>query len=257
MGYDRVQRFGASVQAVRVALGLSQRSLATRIGRSQVYVSLVERGRVAGLSITDAESICRALGATLVLGIDAPVLIAGPRQRDAAHARCVAYVTRRLTRDGWIVRREVQIGSPTRPGWIDLLAFHPESRVLMVIEVKTELIDLGGLERQLGWYSREARRAGKALGWDPVALVTAALVLATSVNDERIRENAAGIQQAFPRRWRELMRTVRGGDVGRGWGIALIDPQSRVRDWCRPTLLDGRRSQAPYRRVADFLGVGR
>ena len=127
----------------------------------------------------------------------------------------------------------------------------------MVIEVKTELIDLGGLERQLGWYSREARRAGKALGWDPAAVVTAALVLATLVNDDRIRENAAGIRQAFPRRWRDLMQTVRVGEVGRGWGLALINPQSRVRDWCRPTVLDGRRSQAPYRHVADFLRARR
>ena len=127
----------------------------------------------------------------------------------------------------------------------------------MVIEVKTELIDLGGLERQLAWYSREARRAGKALGWDPAAVVTAALVLATLVNDDRIRENAAGIRQAFPRRWRDLMQTVRVGEVGRGWGLALINPQSRVRDWCRPTVLDGRRSQAPYRHVADFLRARR
>ena len=127
----------------------------------------------------------------------------------------------------------------------------------MVIEVKTELIDLGGLERQLGWYSREARRAGKALGWDPAAVVTAALVLATLVNDDRIRENAAGIRQGFPRRWRDLMQTVRVGEVGPGWGLALINPQSRVRDWCRPTVLDGRRSQAPYRHIADFLRARR
>jgi hypothetical protein len=164
---------------------------------------------------------------------------------------------RRLTKDGWIVRREVQIGNPARPGWIDVLAFHPETRVLLVIEVKTELNDLGGLERQLGWYSREARRAGKASGWEPVAVATAALVLATAVNDDRIRQNAVGIHQTFPRRWRDLMAIVRGGEPGRGWGVALIDPRSRVRDWCRPTVLDGRRSQAPYRHIGDFLRAGR
>ena len=127
----------------------------------------------------------------------------------------------------------------------------------MVIEVKTEMIDLGGLERQLGWYSREARRAGKALGWDPVDIVTTALVLATSVNDDRIRANAASVRQVFPRRWRDMLQVVRGGELEPGWGLALIDPQSRVRDWCRPTVLDGRRSRAPYRNVADFLRAGR
>jgi len=250
----RLERFGASVRAVRVALGLSQRALAGRIGRSQPYVSLVERGRIAGLSIAEAEAICRALGATFVLGIEAPVLVAGPRQRDAAHARCVAYVARRLIRHGWMVRREVIIGMPGRPGWIDILAYNPVSRVLLVIEVKTELADLGGLERQLSWYSKEARLACRNLDWVPSRVVAAALVLATAANDDRIRANAESLRQVFPTRWRELMPVIRGDQPsGAGWGLALIDPRSRVHDWCRPTVLDGRRSAAPYRHVADFL----
>lgn len=255
---ERLLRLGGSIRAVRVSLGLSQRAFAGRIGRSQVYVSLVERGRIPGLSIRDAEAICRALGATLILGIEAPVLVAGPRQRDAAHARCIAYVVRRLTRDGWIVRREVLIGSPARPGWIDLVAFHPATRILLVIEVKTELIDLGGLERQLGWYSREATRAAQSFGWSARDVVPVALLLVTDVNDARVRENASGIGQAFPRRWRELMAVVRhtAPTAGTGWALAMIDPRSRVRDWCRPTVLDGRRSQAPYRHIADFLRPG-
>ena len=128
-----------------------------RIDRSQGYVSLVERGRVAGLSIAEADGIARAIGATLVFGVEAPVLMGGARQRDAAHARCVAYVARRLAAAGWIVRREVPIGTRDRPGWIDILAFNQETRILLVIEVKTDLVDIGGLERQLGWYHREAR----------------------------------------------------------------------------------------------------
>ena len=255
----RVERFGASIRAVRVALGLSQRALGERIGRSQVYVSLVERGRVPGFSIMEADSICKALGATLVLGIEAPLLLAGSRQRDAAHARCVAFVMRRLAREGWSVQREVQIGTLSRPGWIDLLAFNPALRVLLVIEIKTELVDLGGLERQLGWYSREARQAAKRLGWSAAEVVPLVLLLTTTRNDVRLRENAAGIGQAFPRRWRDVIAVVRGRvhPAGTGCGIAMIDPRSRARDWLRPTVLDGRRSQAPYRHIADFLRAGR
>ena len=246
------------MRAVRVALGLGQRDLARRIGRAQSYVSLVERGRVPGLSIAEAEAICDALGATFVLGIEAPVLLEGPRQRDAAHARCVAYVARRLARNGWIVQREVQVGTPGRPGWIDVLAFNPETRVLLVIEVKTQLVDFGGLERQLGWYQREARRASRPFGWAPATVAPLALLLATQLNDERLRDNAASIRQAFPRRWRDAMRVIYGENPGQtAWAIASIDPRSRVRDWCRPTILDGRRSSAPYRNVADFLRATR
>jgi len=217
-------------------------------------MSLLERGMIARLSIVEAERVCSSLGATLVLGVEAPVLIAGPRQRDAAHARCVAYVARRLIAEGWLVQREVQIGSPSRPGWIDILAFNPVGLVLLVIEVKTELIDLGGLERQLRWYVREAPRAATQFGWQPEALQGCVLLLSTSAIDDRIRENAAGVRQIFPRRWRDLVQVVRGETIsGRGWGIAMIDPRSRVRNWCRPTVLDGRRRPAPYRHLAEFL----
>lgn len=209
---------------------------------------------IARLSIVEAELVCTSLGATLVLGVEAPVLIAGPRQRDAAHAHCIAYVARRLTVDGWLVQREVQVGSPSRPGWIDILAFHPIRLVLLIIEVKTELNDLGGLERQLRWYVREAPRAAMEFGWQPEALQGCVLMLSTSAIDDRIRENAAGVGQIFPRRWRDLLQVVRGEAAsGRGWGIAMIDPRSRVRNWCRPTVLDGRRRPAPYGHLAEFL----
>src|SRR5215204_5410104 len=115
---DRLVHFGAQVRSIRVALGMGQRTLAGRIDRSQGYISLVERGNVGGLSIAEAEVIAHALGATLVFGVEAPVLLGGVRQRDAAHAHCVAYVARRLAAAGWIVLREVAIGTRERPGWI-------------------------------------------------------------------------------------------------------------------------------------------
>jgi transcriptional regulator with XRE-family HTH domain len=251
---ERLVRFGAEVRSIRVALGLGQRALARRIDRSQGCVSLVERGNVAALSVAEADRIARAIGATLVFGVEAPVLLGGARQRDAAHARCVAYVARRLAAAGWIVRREVAIGTRERPGWIDVLAFNPETRVLLVIEVKTDLVDIGGLERQLGWYHREARNRCRDLGWDPSGIVATALILATVANDDRIRANAVGLRQVFPRRWRDLMSVIGGAQPdGAGWVLAMIDPRSRVRLWCRPTVVDGRRSLAPYRHIADFL----
>ena len=251
---ERLIKFGLRVRAIRSSIGMPQRRLAMRIHRSQGFVSLVERGKVARLSIAEADAISQALGATLVLILEAPILIAGAPQRDRAHARCVAYVARRLAAQGWIVRREVIIGARDRPGWIDILAFDPVSRVLLVIEIKTEIADLGGLERQLGWYQREAKRACRDLDWSPTVVVPCAFALATGANDDRMRANAESLRQVFPLRWRELMRIVRGESPATdGWGLAMIDPRSRVRDWCRPTALDGRRSPAPYVHPGDFL----
>ena len=253
-GLDRLVAFGARLRAIRLALRLTQQDVATRIDRSQAYVSLVERGRLRGLGIADADRLCSTLGAALLFGVDPPVIMWGDRQRDAVHARCVAYVARRLKAAGWLVQREVQVGEARRPGWIDLLAFDPNHRTLLVIEVKTALVDLGGLERQLGWYQREALRAARQFGWSAAKVQAGALLLATGTNDVRIRDNADGINQAFPGRWRDLLAVLRGGfRPASARAIAMVDPSSKARTWVRPTVLDGRRMASPYRTSADAL----
>jgi hypothetical protein len=160
-----------------------------------------------------------------------------------------------LERAGWFVEREVQIGDPRRPGWIDVLAFHPSTRTLLIIEIKTRFDDMGGLERQLAWYQGEASAAARRRGWLPLRVMTAALFLATDANDRTMRDNARSIRQRFPARWRDLSMIVSGNGAvtTEGWAIAMIDPRSRAFAWCRPTVLDGRRSRARYRDSAEFL----
>jgi hypothetical protein len=217
----------------------------------------VEHGAISALTVLDADAVCRAVGATLVLGVEAPVLVGGDRQRDAAHAACVAYVARRLEAAGWLVAREVEIGDSQRPGWIDLMAFDPDTRTLLVIEVKTLLADFGGLERQLGWYERRAADAAGRLGWRPAHVGVFAFLLATTINDRRIRDNALGVAQRFPVRWRDIAAVVAKRSIPpkAGWGVAMVDPRSKARTWSRPTVLDGRRSAARYRDTGDFGAV--
>ena len=58
------------------------------------------------------------------------------------HARCIAYVARRLRACGWDVRFEVEVGTGRYRGWIDLLALR--GTTMLCVEVKTELDDMGG-----------------------------------------------------------------------------------------------------------------
>jgi transcriptional regulator with XRE-family HTH domain len=252
---ERLVPFGLALGQIRRRLGATQADVGRRVGRSQSWVSKVERAKILTLTIGDADALCRAMGATLVFGCEAPVFTGKDRQRDAAHAMCVAFVAGRLQRSGWEVEREVQIGHPRRPGWIDLLAFHPITRTLLIIEIKTWFNDMGGLERQLAWYGEHALAAARRRGWMPLHAATAALFLATEVNDQALRANARGIKQRFPVRWRRLAALTSGGPTEsiEGWGIAMIDPRSRTATWCRPTVLDGRRSAARYRDSSDFL----
>lgn len=246
---------GLTIQEIRHALGWSQRELSRRSGVSQPMVCAVERGHVSDLTFGTAATLLEAMGARLRVHVDAPFLASPPRQRDAAHARMSAHVTRRLERLGWQVRTEVEIGGDRSRGWIDVLAFHAASRLLLVIELKSELHDLGAIDRTLGWYEREAWAAARHIGWGPRQSKGCLLLLATDANDAAARANRDYLGRIAPVRARALSDLVAdpsaGGPAGRG--LAMIDPRSRGRIWLRATAIDGRRSPAPYLDYAGFM----
>lgn len=196
-----------------------------------------------------------------------------PLQRDPAHARTTSYVVGRLRRSGWDVRTEVEIGGDRSRGWIDVLAWHPTTGLVLVIELKTELHDLGEVERRLGGFEREAWRVPRAFGARPTRVVGCLLLLATESNDLRASANRASLEIAFPMRWRSLGAVLETGsldprpaeptsapdpaqrrlDAAVRRSIGLVDPRSRRRVWIRPLRVDGRRSPAPYVDYAAFM----
>ncbi len=239
----------------RLAIGWSQQELAVRARISRQMVASVEAGSV-NVSIDVAAALIDALGLRVDLVLTAPFLADRRRQREPAHARCSAYSQRRLEGSGWIVRREVEIAHGRSHGWIDLVAFDPRTGLLLVIEVKTEIEDLGRVERTLGWYEREAWDVARAAGWRVRRATSALLLLATEANDRRLLANREVAVAAFPVRATGMQSLVRdpGGSV-RGRALAMIDPRSRRADWCVRTRIDGRRSPAPYADYADFMRV--
>jgi hypothetical protein len=213
-----------------------------------------------------------------------PVVLGGPpKQRDAAHAILSGYIQRRFEALGFLVAREVRIDSGRYHGWIDLLAFDPATLTLYLIEVKTIIDDLGGIERTMDWYAREVFSVAARSGWSPLRVVPWLLVLATDDVEGQLRANRAAIDAAFPMRaaaMSALLATPSDGAaslsaapdagaslaappegtssaVGRRTvlrrGVALVDPRSRRRAWLIRSRMDGRRSPAPYRNYADFV----
>jgi len=248
-------QLGRLVRDVRIALGWSQRDLGRRVGRSQAWLSRAERGLVPDISAARVERILSAMGARLLIDVDAPFLADRRRQREPAHARTSGHVAMRLRAAGWLAETEVEIGDGRRRGWIDVLAWHPHTGLLLVIEVKTEIHDLGAIQRTLGWYEREAWAAARRLGWRPRMTHGSLLLLATEANDRRAIANAEGLAAAFPLSAAELAPAVVTGAIGpdRGRSVAMVDPRSRRTVWIRPLRLHGRRSPAPYEDYAAFL----
>ncbi len=147
-----VKAVSEAVAEARAAVGWSQRELAGRARTSQATVSLVERAKLDDLTFETAEALLEARLVT-----ETPLLLDRRRQREPVHARCIGYLRRRLERDGWSVSTEVEIGGGRARGWIDLLAYHPAARILLVVEVKTELHDIGQIERRSAGISTRRR----------------------------------------------------------------------------------------------------
>lgn len=231
-------------------MDITQADLAAAVGVSRSLIAGIETGRV-NATLDVVMRIGDALDLNLQIVGERPVVI-DPRPSGALHGRCSAYVGRRLARRGWSTRREVEIIHGRWHGWIDILAFHPGTSTLVIIEIKTQLADLAAVERQLSWYERAARDVAASIGWRPTKIVTWLLLLETEEVESAIRRERDVVRVGFPVRASQMLAVVDGAEpTGVERGFALIDPSSRRADWLIPSRLDGRRSPPRYQDYAD------
>jgi transcriptional regulator with XRE-family HTH domain len=235
--------FGRVCRDTRHRLDLSQQEVGGSVGISRGYLARVEAGR-ANPSLALVERLGDALGLRLELIATPPIFLSERRSHDLVHARCSGAVDRRLTSAGWIVVRELEASEGRIHGWIDLLAFHPRSAILLIIEIKTRLDDIGATERQIAWYERHAMAAARRQGWQLRQSAAWLVALWSDEVDQAIVTNREAFAR-FPDRASHMLEVVRGEPVA-GRGIALIDPASHRADWLIRTRLDGRRSHPRF-----------
>ena len=129
---------------LRVRQRLTQGQLASRAGTSRRAVSLLETGHGRALRIATVQALADSLGGRAELRLSWNG-VALDRVLDAAQAALGAAVKRRLERWGWIVRAEVSFSRYGERGRIDLLGIHAATRLLLVVELKSELVDVQAL----------------------------------------------------------------------------------------------------------------
>ena len=137
-------RFGSDVRLLRRRRGWSQRRLAAEARVSRWAVAAVEGGRMGRVAIDPVIAIIAALGGYLSVRI----LYQGEaldRLRDRRHAALVDAMVKRLQAAGWRVVTEASFNIYGERGSIDILAYHPSTRTLLVVEVKTVVPDVGGM----------------------------------------------------------------------------------------------------------------
>lgn len=249
--FDIGEEIGAAVRRSRVGSGWTQAELARRLGTTQSDISRLETGAREHIDVRLVSAAFELLGIRLALDNVTLGLATRREQHDFVHARCVGYSAGRLRADGWDTGSEVEVGEGRYRGWIDLLGFRPADRALLSVEFKTEIDDLGRIQRTVRWYEREAWTAARRLGWRPREVHSLVLVLCSTENDVRVRLNRPLLDQSFPGRAAAIRPWLAtpGESAPTFPGIAMVDPRSRRVDWLRPTASDGRRSAAPY---ADY-----
>jgi transcriptional regulator with XRE-family HTH domain len=206
-------RVGGLFRAVRLRRRWRQEDVAEEAGVSRSQVSRAERGRLAELRLCELRFIADALEIRLPF---APLWRGGEADRvvnerhSLMHER-LALLFARLP--AWVCSTEVTFSVFGERGSIDLLAWHPGRRALLIVELKTEIPDPAALVAQVDRYRRLAAEIVRERGWIPVSVSTWVVVADSSMNRRRLARHRTMLRNRFPvegRRMRSWLRQPAG-----------------------------------------------
>ena len=160
------------------------------------------------MAVGHLDHIATALGATLQVqlrwrGEQLDRLI------DAAHAAIQQSVAAMLTEFGWIVRVEVSFNHYGDRGRIDIIAFHPGRRIVLIVEVKSGIGDLQEMLGRLDTKFRLATRIARDLGWTNVTACVPAFVIGDTRAARRTIAAHSALFAQYPRRGRQALAWLR------------------------------------------------
>jgi transcriptional regulator with XRE-family HTH domain len=201
------QRTGAALRALRLRRNLRQSDLAKAAGVSAPTISRMERGHLGKLSLATIRSVAAALDMRLDV---VPRWRGGDLDRllNARHSAMHEAVARMFEgMPGWSFAAEVSFAVYAERGVVDVLAWHAATRTLLVVELKTELVDV---QEVLGTLDRKRRLAptiSRDRGWAPAQVGVWLLLAESTTNRDRVRAHQAVLRGAYPaggieiRRW--------------------------------------------------------
>lgn len=200
-------RLGQGLRAIRHERGWTQTEVARRARVSQSAVSRAERGRAGTLTGETLGRIATALDARYV----PRVLWQGEaldRLLDAAHAGLVDQVVALLAEHGWEAIPEATFNHYGERGSIDVLAWHPEHRALLVVEVKSVVPDMQAMLSGVDRKARVAIPVAAARGWVPRVFGRIIVLPDHRTARRRVDEHAATLDRAYPARTRAVRHWI-------------------------------------------------
>jgi Holliday junction resolvase-like predicted endonuclease len=176
---------------------------------------------------------------------------------DRRHARLGERVVEWLARFGWEVLPEVSYSEFGERGSIDLLAWHPRTRTLLVVELKTELTSIEATIRNHDAKARLAATvARRRLGWAPASVSRLLVLPDERTARRRVAQFGHVLSRAYPVRGRTVRRWLQAPD-GSISGLMFVSAADGVRDERRigPTRRV-RRADEPNAAVGPSSGDG-
>jgi len=162
-------RLGAVVRAVRLRKGWRQADVAGVARVSTATVSRVERGSFDPISV----GVLLRIAAAMEIRIEwMPRWRGGEldRMMNAGHSAMHEAAALELAGTDWQTAAETTFAIYGERGVIDILGFHPASGALLVIELKTDLVDVQGLIGAVDRYRRLAPTVARERGWSPTSV---------------------------------------------------------------------------------------
>jgi transcriptional regulator with XRE-family HTH domain len=223
----RFELVGRGLRALRHRRGLRQSDASAAAGIARSVLADLEAGRLETHTVGALHRAAQAVGGWIRLELIVP---GGDLRRllDADHAAMQAGWKELLQRSGWTVDAEVTFNHYGERGSIDLFAWHPPTRSVVVVEIKTVIVDiqdlLGGIDRKL----RIGRSLASERGWSPAAAVRVLVVAEGSTARRRIAEHTA-LFSRFAIRGRAALAWLRTPDATPPTGVLCMTRLSPAR----------------------------
>jgi hypothetical protein len=149
------------------------------------------------------------------------------RLLDAAHARLVDRLLAVLGGYGWQVVPEATFNHFGERGSIDVLGWHPDTKSLLVVEVKSVVPDIQAMLSGVDRKARIAPRVAADLGWRARTVSRVIVLPDQRTSRRRITTHSATFLIAYPSRTRDVRRWLRrpGGNLA---GIMFLPSTQRT-----------------------------
>ena len=202
-------RIGRAIRGVRVRARLRQTDVASLAGVSRATVIALERGSLDRSRVADVRAVATALG----MHLDIAIRWQGAdldRLLNAGHAAMHESLAQMFAAlPDWIAIPEVSFSIFGERGVIDIVAWHADTRSLLLVEIKTALGDPQELVGTMDRRTRLASRIVAERGWKPASVGTWVVFVDTRTNRRHVGRHPFLMRSRFPADGRSMRAWLR------------------------------------------------